>query len=95
MSEDLMLWIKNNKVSTSIENEEQAYINQKRGVTDMKTTRQKKVSLGPISELVNYDGSLSDVSYKELVQELSLRFPYVCIIDNTGHKYEIFKKQVL
>jgi len=61
----------------------------------MKTTRQKKVSLGPISELVNYDGSLSDVSYKELVQELSLRFPYVCIIDNTGHKYEIFKKQVL
>jgi len=67
----------------------------KKRVTDMKTTRQKKVSLGPISELVNYDGSLSDVSYKELVQELSLRFPYVCIIDNTGHKYEIFKKQVL
>jgi len=30
MSEDLMLWIKNNKVSTSIENEEQAYINQKK-----------------------------------------------------------------
>lgn len=95
MSEDLMLWIKNNKVSTSIEIEEQAHINQKKRVTDMKTTRQKKVSLGPISELVNFDGSLSNESSNELFQELSLRFPYVCVIDNTGNKYEIFKKQVL
>ena len=58
----------------------------------MKTTRQKKVSLGPISELLNYNGCLCKASSSYLLQELALRFPYVCVIEDMGNKYELYKK---
>lgn len=36
-----------------------------------------------------YDGKLLKVSASDLINELANRYPYVCIIDNNGNRYQL------
>ncbi|MDD4439268.1 MAG: hypothetical protein PHS04_14735 [Tissierellia bacterium] len=49
----------------------------------------RKYSIKSMDRINKYSGHLCKESSIDMIEELSLRFPYICVIDNEGWKYEI------